>query len=183
MITIVSIINGQETRINSHPATSGSPLPADPQKPGTACHPRPCPSPCDPTCPTLLPKNPRSTSLVSPSANHRSTRFFRAGPSSSASVTPPSLGWTSSPTTNPDRYDDAVEFIQAQPLALGALVTTHKMNLLAASRDLFDKIDPLSAKMGEVSSIYKRGAANSKAALSIRLTATAPGRFYRVLSE
>lgn len=56
----------------------------------------------------------------------------------------------------PQRYREAVEFIKGDPLALGALVTTHKMDLLAACRDQFDVLDPLSETMGEVSSLYKR---------------------------
>jgi shikimate 5-dehydrogenase len=57
----------------------------------------------------------------------------------------------------PARYREAVEFIKRDPLTLGALVTTHKIDLCAASRDLFDDLDPLSASMGEISSLYKRG--------------------------
>jgi shikimate 5-dehydrogenase len=57
---------------------------------------------------------------------------------------------------DPAHYRRAVEFIRRDPLSLGALVTTHKMDLCAACRDLFDELDPLSATLGEVSSIYKR---------------------------
>ena len=56
----------------------------------------------------------------------------------------------------PARYREAVEFIKADPLSLGALVTTHKVNLLKASRDLFDELDPLALRLGEVSCISKR---------------------------
>ena len=56
----------------------------------------------------------------------------------------------------PARYRDAVEFIKHDPLTRGALVTTHKIDLCAACRDQFDVLDPLSASMGELSSIYKR---------------------------
>ena len=56
----------------------------------------------------------------------------------------------------PARYRAAVEFIKNDPLTRGALVTTHKIDLCAASRDLFDALDPLSAAMGELSSLYKR---------------------------
>jgi len=41
-------------------------------------------------------------------------------------------------------------------LSLGALVTTHKMDLFAACEDCFDIVDPLAKELGEVSSIYKR---------------------------
>ena len=57
---------------------------------------------------------------------------------------------------DPASYRAAVEFIKADPLARGALVTTHKMDLCAACRDQFDVLDPLSDSMGEVSSLYKR---------------------------
>ena len=57
---------------------------------------------------------------------------------------------------DPQRYREAVKFIKSDPLSLGALVTSHKMNLLAACADLLDDLDPLAAEMSEVSSIYKR---------------------------
>lgn len=60
------------------------------------------------------------------------------------------------PHDDPARYREAVAFIKEDPLSLGALVTTHKMDLLEACGDLFDVIDPLAEQMGEVSSIYKR---------------------------
>ncbi len=56
----------------------------------------------------------------------------------------------------PARYRDAVTLIKADPLSLGALVTTHKVNLLRAARDLFDDLDPLAFRLGEVSCISKR---------------------------
>ncbi len=56
----------------------------------------------------------------------------------------------------PARYRDAVDFIKQDSLSRGALVTTHKIDLCTASRDQFDALDPLSASMGEISSIYKR---------------------------
>lgn len=57
----------------------------------------------------------------------------------------------------PANYRAAVDFIKRDPLSRGALVTTHKMDLCAACHDQFDALEPLSAAMGEVSSIYKRG--------------------------
>jgi shikimate 5-dehydrogenase len=56
----------------------------------------------------------------------------------------------------PARYREAVDFIKHDSLTRGALVTTHKIDLCAACRDQFDVLDPLSAAMGELSSIYKR---------------------------
>ncbi len=56
----------------------------------------------------------------------------------------------------PRNYREAIDFMKHDPLIRGALVTTHKMDLHAACRDLFDQIEPLSDSMGEVSSLYKR---------------------------
>jgi shikimate 5-dehydrogenase len=53
-------------------------------------------------------------------------------------------------------YRGIVRHIQADELSLGALVTTHKIDLLHACRDLFDELDPYAELMGEVSSISKR---------------------------
>ncbi|MSU48831.1 MAG: shikimate dehydrogenase [Opitutus sp.] len=56
----------------------------------------------------------------------------------------------------PERYRAAVDFIKRDPLSLGALVTTHKIDLCHACRDQFDVLDPLTASLGEVGSIFKR---------------------------
>lgn len=61
------------------------------------------------------------------------------------------------PNADPAHYREAVSFIKADPLSLGALVTTHKVNLLKASRDLFDDLDPYAKTLHEVSSISKHG--------------------------
>lgn len=57
---------------------------------------------------------------------------------------------------DPAAYRAAVEFIRDDPLSMGALVTTHKIDLFAACRDLFDVIDPHAALMDETSCISKR---------------------------
>jgi shikimate dehydrogenase len=57
---------------------------------------------------------------------------------------------------DPDVYRLAVEQIRSDPLSMGALVTTHKINLLAAARDLFDEFDPYARLCEEVSCISKR---------------------------
>ena len=54
-----------------------------------------------------------------------------------------------------DLYRQAVEQIRSDPLSMGALVTTHKINLLAAARDLFE-LDPYARLCEEVSCISKR---------------------------
>lgn len=56
----------------------------------------------------------------------------------------------------PARYRQVVEQIKADPLSLGALVTTHKLDLLAATRDLFDRLDPYAQLCAEVSCVAKR---------------------------
>lgn len=61
------------------------------------------------------------------------------------------------PDDDPANYRRAVSFIAVDPLSRGALVTTHKVNLLKASRDLFAELDPLATTLGEVSCISKRG--------------------------
>ncbi len=53
-------------------------------------------------------------------------------------------------------YRTVVRFIAEDPLSLGALVTTHKIDLFAACHDLFDEIDSFAALMGETSCISKR---------------------------
>ena len=58
---------------------------------------------------------------------------------------------------DPRSYRAVVEFIRDDPLSLGALVTTHKIDLLHAARDLFDELDGFAALMGEVSAIAKSG--------------------------
>jgi shikimate 5-dehydrogenase len=56
---------------------------------------------------------------------------------------------------DPTAYREAVEFIKRDPLSRGALVTTHKLNLFAACRDLFDEVDEHAERLGETSSISK----------------------------
>jgi shikimate 5-dehydrogenase len=55
----------------------------------------------------------------------------------------------------PERYREVVEFIKRDPLSSGALVTTHKIDLVTASRDLFDQLDDFASLLGEVSCIWK----------------------------
>lgn len=56
----------------------------------------------------------------------------------------------------PENYRRVVTQIKEDPLSLGALVTTHKIDLVTAARDLFDYLDPNAQITGEVSSISKR---------------------------
>ncbi|WP_374649905.1 shikimate dehydrogenase [Dongia sp.] len=59
---------------------------------------------------------------------------------------------------DPAAYRAAVSFIKADPLSLGALVTTHKIDLYAAAQDLFEEVDPYARLMHETSCISKQGA-------------------------
>jgi shikimate 5-dehydrogenase len=54
-------------------------------------------------------------------------------------------------------YRRVVAFIKEDPRSLGALVTTHKIDLFQACRDLFDEVEPLGELMGELSCLSKRG--------------------------
>jgi len=60
------------------------------------------------------------------------------------------------PHDQPGLYREAVAFIKSDPLSLGALVTTHKIDLLKACRNQFDELDEYAALMGEASCISKR---------------------------
>jgi len=60
---------------------------------------------------------------------------------------------------DPERYRAAVAQIKYDPLSLGALVTSHKITLFEAARDMFDYVDPYAVTCGEVSSISKNGSA------------------------
>jgi shikimate 5-dehydrogenase len=54
-----------------------------------------------------------------------------------------------------EEYRKVAGFLKTDPLSLGALVTTHKLDLFKACRDLFDRVDPFAEKLEEVSSLSK----------------------------
>jgi len=58
---------------------------------------------------------------------------------------------------DPENYRRVVSFLKSDKLSPGALVTTHKMDLLEAARSQFDYLDPYAQLLGEISSISKRG--------------------------
>lgn len=60
------------------------------------------------------------------------------------------------PHDRPERYREAVAFLKSDPLSLGALVTTHKLDLYEACSDMFDEIDPHARLMAETSCLSKR---------------------------
>lgn len=55
-----------------------------------------------------------------------------------------------------ENYRAVVEFIKHDPLSVGALVTTHKLDLFSAAKDLFDETDPHADLMAETSCLSKR---------------------------
>ncbi len=58
---------------------------------------------------------------------------------------------------DPQEYVDVVKFIKEDPLSMGALVTTHKIDLYNATKQYFEYIDPYAEMFSELSSISKRG--------------------------
>jgi shikimate 5-dehydrogenase len=56
----------------------------------------------------------------------------------------------------PERYREVVAAIRSGPHEIGGLVTTHKIDLYEACRDLFDEVDAFAELCGEVSCLSKR---------------------------
>ncbi|MDO4587360.1 MAG: shikimate dehydrogenase [Planctomycetia bacterium] len=56
---------------------------------------------------------------------------------------------------DPSVYRQVVEFIKNDELSMGALVTTHKIDLFNAASDLFGYLDPYATRFRELSSISK----------------------------
>jgi shikimate dehydrogenase len=61
------------------------------------------------------------------------------------------------PHSAPQHYRRVVAQIKGDALSLGALITTHKIDLLDAARDMFDALDPYARICDEVSYIAKEG--------------------------
>ena len=81
-------------------------------------------------------------------------------------------------------YRKVVSFIKNDPLSLGALVTTHKIDLYNACQDMFDFLDPYAKVFGELSSISKRndqlaGHAKDPISSGLALEAFVPKNFWR----
>lgn len=57
---------------------------------------------------------------------------------------------------DPAEYREVVAFIRDDERSAGALVTTHKIDLYEACRDMFGYLDPYAAAFGELSSISKK---------------------------
>lgn len=90
---------------------------------------------------------------------------------------------------NREAYRSAVQAIKDDPERIGALVTTHKVDLYHAAEDLFDAFDPYAQVLGEVSSISKQGGrlvGHAKDPISAGLSLDAilgPGYFGRTGGE
>jgi shikimate dehydrogenase len=56
---------------------------------------------------------------------------------------------------HPEAYRQVVKQVKDDPQVLGALVTTHKIDLLQAAQDLFDDLDEYAQLCQEISSISK----------------------------
>lgn len=57
---------------------------------------------------------------------------------------------------SPEQYRQVIAQIQQDPLSLGGLVTTHKMDLFAAAADMFSSLDSYAQTCQEVSCIVKQ---------------------------
>ncbi|WP_256843002.1 shikimate dehydrogenase [Ornithinimicrobium cryptoxanthini] len=81
-------------------------------------------------------------------------------------------------------YRAAMTEMREDPSCVGALVTTHKIALYDAARDMFDELDPFAASCGEISSIafrdqLTRGAAKDPITAGLALEEVlAPEHFF-----
>jgi shikimate dehydrogenase len=66
------------------------------------------------------------------------------------------LGYDAPLHAPPHSYEAIVQHIKNNPLVKGALVTTHKLDLMKATRHLFDELDTFAQLLHEVSSLSKR---------------------------
>ncbi|MDC7228307.1 MAG: shikimate dehydrogenase [Spirochaetales bacterium] len=66
-------------------------------------------------------------------------------------------GFDFKPHDEPAKYLEAVRFIKNDPKSEGALVTTHKLDLLEACKGEFEGLGPYAKELREISSISKRG--------------------------
>ena len=84
----------------------------------------------------------------------------------------------------PDDYRRVARFLKDDALSLGALVTTHKLDMFKACRDIFDFIDPFGSKLEEVSCLSKKDGqfcAHAKDPITsgLALEAFVPGNFWK----
>lgn len=89
----------------------------------------------------------------------------------------------------PEQYRETVAWLRDDPAVLGALVTTHKIDLYHAAHDLFAGVDAYARLLGEVSCIARRpdglhGSARDPIAAGRALDALLePGYFRRTGGE
>ncbi len=88
------------------------------------------------------------------------------------------------PHSDPEAYREAVSFIKEDPLSLGALVTTHKIDLYNSCKDLFEYLDPFALQLGEISSISKldgqlRGHAKDPISSGLALEMFVPENYWK----
>ncbi len=81
-------------------------------------------------------------------------------------------------------YREVVDFIKNDKLSFGALVTTHKIDLLNACEDMFDYLDPHAKMQGELSCISKkdsqlRGYAKDPITSGMAMEAFIPNYFWK----
>lgn len=84
----------------------------------------------------------------------------------------------------PEVYREVVDFIKHDELSLGALVTTHKIDLYNACKDMFEYLDPYASMFGELSSISKKdgrleGFAKDPISSGLALEAFVPKNFWK----
>jgi shikimate 5-dehydrogenase len=90
---------------------------------------------------------------------------------------------------SPAAYREALEQIRTSSVTVGALVTTHKVALLAAGRDLFTELDAYAELTEEVSAIVQRNgklsglAKDPLSAGSTLAELLGPGYFQRTSAE
>ncbi len=84
----------------------------------------------------------------------------------------------------PEVYRKVVDFIKNDELSLGALVTTHKIDLYNACHDMFEYLDPYASMFGELSSISKKdgrleGYAKDPISSGLAMEAFVPKNFFK----
>jgi len=89
---------------------------------------------------------------------------------------------------DPQVYREVVTFLKQDQLSLGGLVTTHKIDLLTAARDLFDELGPYAELLGEISCISKRngrliGQAKDPITSGLSLEAFVPTEYWKDSSQ
>ena len=83
-----------------------------------------------------------------------------------------------------ENYREVVRFIKGDPRSVGALVTTHKIDVLRTCRDLFDELDFYARSTGEISCLSKhdgtlRGHAKDPISSGLTLEAFLPANHWR----